>query len=95
MTLPERDTFDCPFCGAAVRLGARVCRACGATEDCGWHDESDSEHALDDSFDYDEFISREFPDDSQAVSGSRHDGQWLVRIIILAIVVSMILTYIA
>ncbi len=34
-------TFECPHCGAEVRVGAAVCRECGSDADTGWQDEEE------------------------------------------------------
>lgn len=41
---PQRATFPCPHCGAEVRQGAKVCRACGSDADTGWQDEATIEY---------------------------------------------------
>jgi hypothetical protein len=52
----------CPNCGAEVPPNARACPACGADEKTGWSDETraDGLNLPDESFDYDEFVDREF-----------------------------------
>jgi hypothetical protein len=57
-----RTPETCPSCGADVPRGAKACPECGADENTGWSEEA---HASslgipDDSFDYDEFVKREF-----------------------------------
>lgn len=32
----KREFFECPNCGADVRVGAKVCRACGSDASTGW-----------------------------------------------------------
>lgn len=68
----DEDFFICPNCGAEVRVGAVVCRECGASDESGW-DEDD--HGWEDGWpdgyagteadaerDYDRFLSKEFPE---------------------------------
>ncbi len=52
----------CPNCGADVPSGARCCPECGADEKTGWSEEAASSHLglPDDSFDYEDFVKREF-----------------------------------
>jgi hypothetical protein len=52
----------CPNCGADVPPKARACPECGADETTGWSDEASagSLGLPDDSFNYDEFVEREF-----------------------------------
>lgn len=59
------ESFPCPHCGEAVIQGATFCRACGASEDSGWNDDDTADEFSsgydDDEFDYEDFVSREFP----------------------------------
>ena len=54
----------CPACGAEVPTGARACPECGSDESTGWSEGAryDSLGIPDDeeSFDYNEFVEREF-----------------------------------
>jgi predicted amidophosphoribosyltransferase len=52
----------CPNCSAEVPSGARSCPECGADEETGWSEKAryDEIGVPDDSFDYDEFVKREF-----------------------------------
>jgi predicted nucleic acid-binding Zn ribbon protein len=53
----------CPVCGTGVPERARACPECGADEKTGWSEKARYD-ALgipdDDSFDYEDFINREF-----------------------------------
>ena len=52
----------CPVCGADVPSRARACPECGADEQTGWSEKAryDDLGIPDESFDYDEFVEREF-----------------------------------
>lgn len=52
----------CPNCGAEVPRRARCCPECGADEKTGWSEEAyaSSLDLPDDSFNYDDFVKREF-----------------------------------
>jgi uncharacterized membrane protein YvbJ len=52
----------CPNCGADVPRDARACPACGADEKTGWSEEAYASglNLPDETFDYDEFVDREF-----------------------------------
>src|SRR5208283_3984588 len=53
---------NCPNCGAEVPAGAKACPACGADERTGWSEEAyvGGLNLPDETFDYDEFVDREF-----------------------------------
>jgi uncharacterized membrane protein YvbJ len=53
---------SCPNCGAEVPRNAKACPACGADEKTRWSEETyaDGLNLPDESFDYDEFVDREF-----------------------------------
>src|ERR1043165_782885 len=66
---PHRKRFQmakppdiCPNCGAEVPERARACPECGADEKTGWSEKAryDELGIPDDSFDYGEFVEREF-----------------------------------
>ena len=52
----------CPNCGADVPRNARACPECGSDEKTGWSEQAAYDHLdlPDDSFDYNEFVEREF-----------------------------------
>jgi hypothetical protein len=76
---------QCPNCGAELEPGAHACPECGSDENTGWSDEAkNAELGLpDDSFDYDEFVKREF---SEAGSKPRglHWFWWLIAALVIA-----------
>lgn len=89
----DNQTFHCPHCDAVVKVGARVCRSCGATEDCGWNEEGDWDTDLDDEFDYDEFVAREFPDQLDPESRNTGNRSWL-PIVILALIATILFGFV-
>ena len=68
MTAPD----TCPICGADVPGGAKACPECGADERTGWSEEAyvSGLNLPDDSFDYDQFVQREFN------SANKADSSW-------------------
>jgi hypothetical protein len=52
----------CPNCGADVPPKARACPECGACDETGWSEEAHVGDLgiPDESFDYNEFVKREF-----------------------------------
>lgn len=81
MNAPE----NCPNCGADVPRGARACSECGADEKTGWSEEADTPGNLgipEESFDYEDFMQREFGGGHAAVE--KRERFWrLVGIIVL------------
>ena len=75
---------DCPHCGAEVPAGARACPECGSDEQTGWSEAAQTEglNLPDDSFDYQDFVSREFGKKSPVPKGL-HWFWWLVAILLL------------
>ena len=81
--------FSCPHCGSPVPSDARLCRECGADEDCGWNEDEFDNHYDEfdeDDFDYDRFVAEEFPE--QAVAAPQ---PWLGAVV-LAVIISLLLT---
>jgi len=68
---PIKNDFACPCCGADVPSQAAVCPECGACEEFGWNEGWEDElqdHPDgygDDTFDYEEYLEREFPEDAE------------------------------
>ncbi|APZ93701.1 zinc ribbon domain-containing protein [Fuerstiella marisgermanici] len=97
MPFHDRDsqTFHCPHCDAVVKVGARVCRSCGATDDCGWNsdggwnDDADFDTDADDDFDYDDFVAREFPEHADPAALKNANRPWL-PIVVLALIVTLL-----
>jgi hypothetical protein len=62
------ETFECPHCGADVRVGAAACRECGSDAETGWSESAAGWQAggyADEDFDYDEFVAQEFPSEAE------------------------------
>ena len=98
MTSPRSDDFVCPNCGADFHPNARTCKCCGTSPgspSAAWRQ---SEHldgvnlpanpGNDPTFDYDEFISREFGDENSEqpiVVDLRKVIWWLTAVILLIV----------
>lgn len=63
---------------------AKACPECGADEETGWSDEADASNLglPDDSFDYDEFVKREFEGESPEKSNK---SLWMIVALVLAV----------
>jgi hypothetical protein len=85
VTAPE----TCPTCGADVPAGAKSCPECGADEHTGWSEEAHASglNLPDDSFDYDQFVQREFNSAKKPIPHGIHWFWWLVAIGLLAVFV--------
>lgn len=60
---PTAPAFDCECCGARLPGGSTFCRHCGASEESGWGERGEVHEdlgTLDEDFDYEEFVEREF-----------------------------------
>jgi transcription elongation factor Elf1 len=93
---PRPQFFNCPHCGAQVRVGAAACRACGSDADTGWSDEAetyaagfDAGYGGEDDFDYDEYIREEFPDQA-AEPPATNWKRWVAVVIILLVCAAML-----
>ena len=68
-----------------------MCRACGASDESGWNDDSaEGDWEPDDEFDYDSFVAREFPDQVQGTHLS-HRNEW-VKFVLVLVVISLLLS---
>jgi len=69
---------SCPNCGADVPPGAKSCPECGSDENTGWSEEARASGLglPDDSFEYDEFIEREFGDRQTRGQIKTHGVKW-------------------
>lgn len=90
----HRQGFECPHCGAFVAAGQSRCRQCGASDEYGWGDadQNEPDHCEDD-FDYDEYVSREFPQyaDTQSPAGRRKMlVGWIIAALVAALLIGMI-----
>ncbi|MDX1952531.1 MAG: zinc-ribbon domain-containing protein [Verrucomicrobiota bacterium] len=74
----------CPNCGEEVPPRAKACPGCGSDETTGWSERAHAENLgiPDDSFDYNEYIKREFEGETR----SRRNRVWVVVAAILLVV---------
>jgi hypothetical protein len=74
----------CPNCGADVPRNAKACPECGSDEKTGWSEQAQAD-GLDlpeDSFDYEEFVEKEFGAGKPAPRGM-HWFWWLIAVLVL------------
>jgi hypothetical protein len=66
---------ECPNCGADLPANAHACPECGSDERTGWSEAAKNENLglPDDSFDYDDFVEREF----EGKTGKQHKLHWV------------------
>ena len=74
----------CPNCGAEIPARARACPECGSDEQTGWSEEgqSDGLGLPEESFDYDDFIKREFGGEGPVPRGI-HWFWWVVGLVLV------------
>jgi len=79
----------CPNCGATVPRNAKACPECGSDEQTGWSEEAESAGVdlPDDSFDYDDFVKKEFG----AKGPVPHGIKWYWWVIAVVLVASFLL----
>ena len=82
MKTPE----NCPNCGADVPSGARACPECGADEKTGWAEDAEVGNLgiPEESFDYNEYVKREFDGDDGAEE--KRGRKWKITAIVLLVV---------
>ncbi|MDA1276495.1 MAG: zinc ribbon domain-containing protein [Verrucomicrobia bacterium] len=82
----------CPNCGADVPPDAKSCPDCGSCDATGWSDSSqvDGLDIPEESFDYDEFVQREFGP-KKALPRGISPFWWVVTIGVVLALLSFIL----
>ena len=75
---------ECPNCGAEVPPGARACPECGSDEQTGWSEtaRTDGLGLPEESFDYEDFVQREFGQQKVVPRGIRWYW-WVVAVLLL------------
>ena len=76
--------MDCPNCGAGVPPGAKACPECGSDEQTGWSEAAkvDGLDLPEETFDYSDFVSREFGTKRPAPRGI-HWFWWVIAILMI------------
>ena len=75
---------SCPNCGADIPRKAKACPECGADEKTGWSEEAET-NALglpDDSFDYEDYVQKEFGQRTPVPRGIR-PVWWVTAVLLL------------
>lgn len=95
----DGDYFVCPHCGSDVPAGASFCRECGASDESGWDDDEIADalpdaYAPDTDFDYDEFISREFPEYAKS-TGRPLATRWFTGLVVAIVCIAFLLFVLA
>ncbi len=78
----------CPNCGVDVPVKAKACPECGACEATGWSEEAgtDGLGLPDDSFDYGEYVQKEFGERKIVPRGIR----WYWYVVAIALVAALL-----
>ncbi len=82
----------CPNCGADVPPKARACPECGSDEQTGWSDSAQSSglDLPDDSFNYDQFVQKEFGGKKSSPSGLPWIW-WLTALLVISALVLLLI----
>lgn len=77
-------TFECPNCGAPVKVGKKVCRECGSDDATGWMSSEDIDYR-----------SIEIPDGYGPENELEQDGAkpW-VAVVAILLVIGMVLMFV-
>jgi len=80
----------CPNCGAQVPPKAKACPECGSDEQTGWSEAAQSSglDLPDDTFNYDEFVEKEFGGKKSSPAGLPWFW-WVVAVLLLAAIALM------
>ncbi|MBM3838246.1 MAG: zinc ribbon domain-containing protein [Verrucomicrobia bacterium] len=75
---------SCPNCGADLPRHAKACPECGSCEQTGWSEDakSDALGLPDDSFDYEQYVKREFGP-GEVRPRSLHPLWWVTAVVLL------------
>lgn len=86
------ETYQCPFCGGKVTVGA-PCAGCAKKhpDPAPWAQDEihDGLDLPDEDFDYDEFVAREFGHVPHRKLGV-HWGWWMLGVVILVVMIYLI-----
>ena len=82
----------CPHCGARIPARARCCPACGADEQTGWSEETNTGglDLPDEAFNYEEFVQEEFGGGRVRPKGIPWFW-WLTALILVILLLAMFL----
>ena len=83
------ETFNCPNCGAEVKVSAKSCPECGADDETGWQDNAFG-HSIagPDDFDYEDFVANEMG----GTEGIKPKGTpWWVWVLALIMIAAFVL----
>jgi len=73
---------------------ATFCPQCGSSEESGWAWEDDAplDEELEDDFDYDDFLRREFPDQAPPVAWPSAREAWFAAVVLLLCLAFVLMT---
>lgn len=85
--------MDCPNCGAPVPPKAKACPECGSDDETGWPEAAESSGLNlpdEEEFNYNEFVSREFGEDSPKPRNITWLW-WVVAIVLILVFIVLML----
>lgn len=81
----------CPYCGEKIKRKAKACPHCGSDERTGWSEDTYMDGIdLEDDFDYEELLNKEFPSKKHSVK-SQISWKTIVAIIMLILFMIIVL----
>ncbi len=84
---------QCPVCGEWVPDRAAACDECGACAKSGWSGDThaDGLNLPDDAFDYDDFVAREFGDQSSKHTLISNVWWWVALALLLVLLLTALM----
>lgn len=84
---------NCPNCGADVPPKAKACPECGACEETGWTEEAHTSglDLPDDSFDYEDYVQREFGEKKELVPRGISKFWWCSALLLVVALLWLVL----
>lgn len=88
---PAPRSFDCPHCGARVRMGAAACRSCGSDLETGWSEDAELDLGSlplgEEDFDYESWLAAELGGGPSPAARRARRTRILAGLVVLAFLI--------